>query len=154
MRIYTQKAGPGLHKGKNRWLKKNFHFAFAAKNGGYTPGGYIHTRGLYTSHHSIHFENTYCSAISLELKGNVRKKEMYCVQARRMMVTWFFVLSLESPQYSQSATINDCKPASSILLPGKTLDKQGNMSQKSSPRSLCEHELSILVHTNFRKFLL
>ncbi len=32
LRIYAQRAAPGLHKGKNRRLK-NIYFAFAAKKG-------------------------------------------------------------------------------------------------------------------------
>ncbi len=39
MRIYTQKSDPGAKRAKTEDLKK-FHFAFASKNGGYTPGGY------------------------------------------------------------------------------------------------------------------
>ncbi len=34
LRIYAQKAAPGIHKGKNRRLKFFLHFVFAAKNGG------------------------------------------------------------------------------------------------------------------------
>ncbi len=39
MRIYTQKAAPGFSQGQKLKILKNFHFAFAAKNGGlYTRG--------------------------------------------------------------------------------------------------------------------
>ncbi len=49
MRIYAQKAAPGLHKGKNSF--KKFSFPFAANNGGYTRRG-LYTRGLYIRHYS------------------------------------------------------------------------------------------------------
>ncbi len=44
MRIYTQKATPGLHGDKNRKLKK-FHFAYAAKKG-VIHEGVIHEKFL------------------------------------------------------------------------------------------------------------
>ncbi len=48
IRIYTQKAAPGLHKGQKQKIQK--HVAFAAKKGVIHEGGY--TRGLYMRDYS------------------------------------------------------------------------------------------------------
>ncbi len=42
--LYTKGCALGYKQGENRRFSKNFHFAFAAKNGGYTWGVGLYTR--------------------------------------------------------------------------------------------------------------
>ncbi len=51
MRIYTQNAAPGLHKGKNRRLKKKFISHLQPKMGVIHGGGGIHDGVIHEMRH-------------------------------------------------------------------------------------------------------